>query len=168
MTSGREDDALKRFIRRILFANSTVLKHSWLPNRRLSTKTVRNRLLCAGYYARRPNRCSMLTPRHKAGHLFWCQQRRDWNLRSWRKIHWSDKIRFLLHMTDGRVRVWMQRGTAYAPRNIQETVMFGGGSVMVWGCDSNDCKMDLISARNTYWTNLPNWHTGKCRNSPFW
>ena len=72
VTSGRENDALKRLIRRILFANSTVLKHSWLPNRRLSTKTVRNQLLCAGYNARRPNRCSMLTPRYKEARLFWC------------------------------------------------------------------------------------------------
>ena len=50
-------------------------------------------------------------------------------------------------MTDGRVRVRRQRGTAYAPRNIQETVPFGGGSVMVWGCFSHDCKMDLISVQ---------------------
>ena len=50
-------------------------------------------------------------------------------------------------MTDGRVRVRRQRGTAYAPRNIQETVPFGGGSVMVWGCFSHDCKMDLITVQ---------------------
>ncbi len=33
------------------------------------------------------------------------------------------------------------------PRNIQETVPFGGESVMVWGCISWDCKMDLITIR---------------------
>ena len=99
--------------------------HHWLPNRRLSTKTVRNRLRSAGYNARRPIRRSMHTTSHKAGRLFWCQQPRDRTLRSWRKFHWSDESRFLLHMADGRIRVWRQRGTAYAPRNIQETVPFG-------------------------------------------
>ena len=50
-------------------------------------------------------------------------------------------------MTDGRVRVWRQPNTAYAERNIVETVPFGGGSVMVWGCVSYDCKLDLITVR---------------------
>ena len=51
---------------------------------------------------------------------------------SWRKVHWSDESRFLLHVTDGRVRVWRQPNTVYAERNIVETVPFGGGLVMVW------------------------------------
>jgi hypothetical protein len=39
---------------------------------------------------------------------------------SWRKVHWSDESRFLLHVTDGRARVWRQPNTAYAARNILE------------------------------------------------
>ena len=50
-------------------------------------------------------------------------------------------------MTDGRVHVWRQPHTAYAERNIVETVPFGGGSVMVWECVSYDCKLDLITVR---------------------
>ena len=66
---------------------------------------------------------------------------------SWRKVHWSDECRFLLHVTDGRVRVWRQPNTVYAERNIVETVPFGGGLVMVWGCVSYECKLDLITVR---------------------
>ena len=91
----------------------------------------------------------MLTPGQKAARLYWCQQRRNWNIRSWRKIHWSDESRFLLHMTDCRVRVWRQRNTAYSQRHIQETVPFGGGSIMVWGCVSHDCKLDLVTVQGT-------------------
>ena len=98
-----------------------------LPNGPLSTRTVRNRLRASGYRARRPIRRLMLTPGQKAARLYWCQQRRNWNIRSSRKIHWSDESRFLLHMTDCRVRVWRQRNTAYSQRHIQETVPFGGG-----------------------------------------
>lgn len=39
---------------------------------------------------------------------------------------------FLLHVMDGRVRVWQQPSTTHAERNIVETVAFGDGSVMVW------------------------------------
>jgi hypothetical protein len=50
-------------------------------------------------------------------------------------------------VTDGRVRAWRQPNTVYAERNIVETVPFGGGPVMVWGCVSYDCKLDLITVR---------------------
>ena len=46
VTSDRDDRALQRLVRRMPFATSPVLKH-WLPNRRLSTRTVRNRLKSA-------------------------------------------------------------------------------------------------------------------------
>ena len=49
------------------------------------------------------------------------------------RIRWSDESRFLLHVTNGRMRVWKHKNTASTPRNIQPTVPYGGGSVMVWG-----------------------------------
>jgi hypothetical protein len=84
-----------------------------------------------------------LADRHRR--LAWWLARRDWNLRTWRNIHWSDASWFLLHVTDGRMRVWRHKYTAYAPRNIHPTVPYGGGSVMVWGCISHDCKLDLVT-----------------------
>ena len=48
VTSDRDDRALQRLVRRMPFATSPVLKQHWLPNRRLSTRTVRNRLKSAG------------------------------------------------------------------------------------------------------------------------
>ena len=36
---------------------------------------------------------------------------------------------------------------AYAASNIQETIPFGGGSVMAWGCVSRDFKLNLVTVR---------------------
>ena len=47
--------------------------------------------------------------------------------------------------------VWRHKNTAYTPRNIQSTVSYGGGSVMVWGCISHDYKLDLVTIQG----NLP-------------
>ena len=47
VTSNLDDRALQRLVRRMPFATSPVLKQHWLPNRRLSTRTVRNRLKSA-------------------------------------------------------------------------------------------------------------------------
>ena len=127
------------------FATSPVLKQHWLPNRRLSTRTVRNRLKSAGLKSMRVIKRPLLADRHRRTGLAWCLARRGWNLRTWRKIHWSDENRFLLHATDSRMRVWRHKNTAYTPKNIQPTLPYGGGSVMVWGCISHDCKLDLVT-----------------------
>jgi hypothetical protein len=128
------------------FATSRVLKQHWLPNRRPSTKTetVWNQQDLSQGVIKRP----LLADRHWRSCLAWCLARCGWNLRTWCKIHWSDESRFLLHVTDGRMRVWRHKNTAYTPRTIQPTVPYGGGSVMVWGCISHDCKLDLVTIQS--------------------
>ena len=145
ITSDRDDRALQRLVRRMPFGTSPVLKQHWLPNRRLSTRTVRNRLKSAGLKSRRVIKRPLLADIIRRSRLAWCLARRGWNLRTWRKIHWSDESRFLLHVTDGRMRVWRHKNTAYTTRNIQPTVPYGGGSIMVWRCISHDCKLDLVT-----------------------
>jgi hypothetical protein len=131
VTSDRDNTVLQRLVRRMPFATSPVLKQHWLPNRRLSTRTFRNPLKSAGLKSRSVIKRPLLEDRHRRTRLAWCLARRGWNLRTWRKIHWSDESRFLLHVADGRMRGWRHKNTAYTPRNIQPTVHYGGGSVMV-------------------------------------
>jgi hypothetical protein len=61
------------------------------------------------------------------------------------KVHWSHESRFLLHVTDCRMRVWRHKNTVYTPMNIQPTVPYGGGSVIVWGCISHEFQLDLVT-----------------------
>ena len=105
----------------------------------------RNRLKSVGLKSRRVIKRPLLADRHRRTPLTWCLARRGWNLKTWCKIHWSDESRFQLHVNDGRMRVWRHKNTAYTPRNIQPTVPYGGGSVMVWECVSHDCKLDLVT-----------------------
>jgi transposase len=90
----------------------------------------------------------LLADRHRRSGLAWCLARRGWNLRTWRKIHWSDESRFLFHVTDGRMRVWRHKHTAYTPRNIQTTVTYGGGWVMAGGGIFYDCKLVLVTIQD--------------------
>ena len=145
VTSDRDDRPLQRLVRRMPFASSPVLKQHWLPNRRLSTRTVRK---SAGLKSRKVIKRPLMADRHRWTRLAWCLARRGWNLRTWRKIHLSEESRFLLHVTDGRMRVWRHKNTIYTPRNIQPTVPYGGGSVMVWGCISHNCKLDLVTIQS--------------------
>jgi transposase len=91
VTSDRDNRALQRLVRRMPFTTSPILKQQWLPNRRLSTRTVRNRLKSAGLKSRRVIKRPLLADRHRRLRLAWCVARRGWNLMTWCKIHWSDE-----------------------------------------------------------------------------
>jgi len=91
LTSPREQNVLGRLVRRNSFANSTVLKRLWLPHRLLTARTVRNRLKSVDYRSKRSAKRCLLTQAHKTFRLQWCQIRRQWNLASQRKVHWSDE-----------------------------------------------------------------------------
>jgi hypothetical protein len=100
VTSDCDDRTLQRLVRRMPFATSSVLKQYWLPNRLLSTITVRNRLKSAGLKSKIVIKHPLSADRHRRTHLAWCLARRGWNLKTWRKIRWSDEGWFLLHVTD--------------------------------------------------------------------
>jgi hypothetical protein len=68
-----------------------------------------------------------------------------WNLRTWRKIHWSDESRFLRHVTDGRTRVWRHKNTAYTPKEHPANCPLRWRLSNGLGCISHDCKLDLVT-----------------------
>jgi hypothetical protein len=107
-------------------------KRQWLPIRHLSARTVTNRLKSAGLKSKTVIKRPMLSDRHQRLCLAWSLARRSLNFRTWRRIYWSDESWFMLHITDGRMRVWRQKNMAYTPRNMQPTVSYGGDSVMIW------------------------------------
>ena len=82
VTSDRDDRALQRLVRQMAFATSPVLKQHWLPNRRLSTRTVRN----VWNQSRRVIKRPLLSDRHQRSRLAWRLARRCWNLRTARSI----------------------------------------------------------------------------------
>ena len=81
--------------------------------------------------------------RYHQARLQWSRLHRHWNLRSWKRIHWSDESQLLLKLVDGRMRVWRERNTALNSNKVHGTTAYGGGGVTVWGCFSNDCKLPL-------------------------
>jgi transposase len=71
LTSDRDERALQRLVRRMPFATSLILKHHWVSNRRVSTKTVRNHLKSAGLNSRRVIKRPLLADRHRRTRLAW-------------------------------------------------------------------------------------------------
>ena len=57
---------------------------------------------------------------------------------------WSDESKFNLFGSDGRVYVRRRAGEDFLPECIQQTVKFGGGNVMMWGCVSGEVVGPLV------------------------
>lgn len=142
-TTPREDRYLNRQARLQPFSTAVQLRGMWPIGGRISVRTVVRRLHSFRLRARRPVKRPELTRRHRQARLQWSRLHRHWNLRSWKRIHWSDESRFLLKPVDGRMRVWRERNTALNSNNVHGTTAYGGGGVTVWGCFSNDCKLPL-------------------------
>ena len=92
--------------------------------------------------------------------LAWARKRRRYDLRYWRRVHWSDESYFQLQKVDGRVRVWRRPGERFHQECILPRLVSGRVSVSVWGCMSW-----LQAGANGYpgeydWDKIPGWNTG--------
>lgn len=110
----------------------------------ISDQTVRNRLREVNLKPRRPVRAPRLTQHHKAARRRFARDHRDWQLRHWTPVLFTDESRFRLTRCDGRVRVYRRPGERYAAATIQEVDRFGRGSVMIWAGISIDHRTDLV------------------------
>ena len=140
ISNPREDRALVRISLNDRKLTSPQFKREWEETCGVvcSTSTIRKRLDGAGLYGRVAKKKPLLTDRHKEIRLKWAQERVYWSLTGWHKIIWSDESKFNLFGSDGRIYVRRRVGEEYLPQCVQQTVKFGGGSVMVWGCISCD------------------------------
>ena len=85
-----------------------------------------------------------MADRHRRSRLAWCLAWRGWNLRTWRKIHWSDESLFLLHVTDGQMGVWRHKNPANCP--LRWRLSNGLGVYLSW-----------LQAGFSHNTRQPNW-----------
>ena len=74
----------------------------------------------------------------------WTCQFRCWQHWNWQCVLFSNESRFQLFQADGRTRIYRRAGERTAPCCIQETVLFGGGSVMVVAVSGNN-RQTLLS-----------------------
>jgi len=112
-TTPREDRLIARRARRDNFTTAGRIRAGVPFGGHVSVRTVIRRLNAQHLLARRPIKRPELTARHRIARLNWSRDHLQWNIRNWRRVHWSDESRFLLRPVDGRVRVWRHRNTAY-------------------------------------------------------
>jgi hypothetical protein len=116
----------------------TIVKKKFVEktNIEVSTKTIRRNLHEMQIFSRIPARKPLLNGQQRERRLKWCTERRDWTVRKWRSVIWSDESRFTIFNNDGPGRVWRTPGTRFNIKNLVPSVKFCGGELMMWGCFS--------------------------------
>ena len=113
--------------------------------RRISPRTVHNRLRARGIRPRRPAIRPVLQPRHRVTRCTWCRKHIYFTQHDWARILFTDESRFHLDSSDGRSRVYRRVGERFHHRCVIER----GGSVMVWGGISSRGRTTLVVVDGT-------------------
>ncbi|GFV04501.1 transposable element Tcb2 transposase [Trichonephila clavipes] len=93
--------------------------------RPISRFTVARRLHGGGLFARRPVRCTPLTPAHRRRRSLWCREHRNWRDNEWGRVLTTDESRFSLSSDSHRIPSGESGEAAIIPR----TSLKGTGSV---------------------------------------
>ena len=112
-----------------------------------SAKTVRRALKEAGLKASVKKKKPRLLPRHVRERMDFALRHQHWTVEDWERIVWSDETKVNRLGSDGRKWTWRRPGDELASRDVQGTVKFGGGSLMLWGCMAAEgvgysCRID--------------------------
>jgi transposase len=100
----------------------------------VSSETVRRVLRKHSFKAVVKKKKPLLTARHKQKRLAFANKYREWTVEDWKRVIWSDETKINRMGSDGRQYVWKQKGEGLIEREVQSTLKFGGGNIMVWGC----------------------------------
>jgi len=73
----------------------------------------------------------LLTVVHRKKHLEFALKYQNWTVEDWKRVIWSDETKINRIGSDGKQWTWKQAGEGLIPREIQQTVKFGGGNIMV-------------------------------------
>jgi len=76
----------------------------------------------------------LLTTVHRKKWLAFALKHKEWTVEDWKRVIWSDETKINRIGSDGKQWVWKKAGDGLIEREVQGTVKFGGGNIMVWGC----------------------------------
>ena len=100
----------------------------------VSSQTVRRVLKNHSFKAVTKKKKPLLSAVHRKKRLAFALKYKEWTLEDWKRVIWSDETKINRLGSDGKQWAWKQVGEGLISREIQGTVKFGGGNIMVWGC----------------------------------
>ena len=130
-------EKLDNAVQAIQFINSTIFNS-------VTPQTVRNVLKEAGFRPATKKKVTMLKGSHYQQHLKFAQYHRNWTVKDWKKVLWTDETKINRIGSDGKVYVWKQQGEPVSDRTTTPTVKHRGEQLdnlemyeLEWGGDAD-------------------------------
>lgn len=105
-------------------------------NKDVSAETVRCSIRKMGFHGRVARKKPFISEKNRKIRIEFAKKYKNKYFEYWKNILFTDESRYNVFGSDGRQMVWRKPNTELKKENLQPTVKFGGGSVMVWGCFS--------------------------------
>ena len=100
----------------------------------VSNQTVRRCLKECGMKAKTKIKKPLLSAKHRANRLKFAKDHVNWTPEQWKLVTWSDETKINRLCSDGRIWSWYDPKIGITSNNIQNTLKYGGRSLMLWGC----------------------------------
>ena len=101
---------------------------------KISTTTVKRRLLEVGFRDHEAVKKPCLTTIHKQKRLVWAKEHKNWMVEEWNRVLWSDESKFEIFGNKCRSFVHRLVGERMLEQCTMQTIKHGGGNIMVFGC----------------------------------
>lgn len=133
--SAQNKRSLARFITSGV-AKSAVMAGKLIENVgvRCSRWTIRRALKEMNFKAIEKKKKPMISKKNIKARLAFAKKYMHWTVDDWKRVIWSDESKINRILSDGRQWAWIRKGESLQRRHVQETIKFGGGFVMLWGC----------------------------------
>jgi transposase len=114
---------------------------------KVNSRTVRRALNEGGLKAAEKEKKPRLSEANIKAWLDFALTHKDWTIADWKRIIWSDETKINRFCSDGRCWYWKRDEESMNSRHVKQTVKYGGGSLMVWGCMTTEgpgylCQID--------------------------
>ena len=111
----------------------------------VSATTIRSVLHNYGIRGRSAAKAIAMRPKTALNRIRWCKQRKTWSVADWKRIVFTDEVRFRL-FSDGRVTVWRRNGKRFDPSCVVSKST-DKRSIMFWGIVRREGQTCWSSAR---------------------
>jgi len=90
----------------------------------------------AGLHAAEKEKRPRLSKKNIKERLEFAKRYKDYTIDDWKRVIWSDETKINRFNSDGRSWCWKSDGESLQDHHVKQTVKYGGGSLMIWGCMS--------------------------------
>lgn len=120
-----------------------------------SVSTVKRALHEAGLSTHKKLKKPRLSSKNIKDRLSFAKSHQHWTIEDWRRVIFSDETKINRFGSDGYHWTWTHNGELLRGYHINQTVKYGGGSIMIWGCITAKgpgiiCKIDSILNQHLY------------------